>query len=314
MCRSSLLLCHPSVPLFSHAHRCSDTCCSSGPLPLGLLFLKPLLHPSSPHTAVNAKSYKWSRRLWAHNLFVVLRDDVVRGGLFHLSQATHGLRSDLKRGYGTDVLHQAYRNGAQNVQPSAIMYALLSDSMFAVTSPVRVRLTCARIVRYHGCIRMQEAGAPFEAIFFPNLSLKPQCLCILCTSVGRRALKDDPAVLIFLEYMPSGSIKAAGGLALKALLLRIAEVLQKFGAYGIRLVKKYTRQILEGLDFLHSEKIIHRDVKGANILIDASGNAKLADFGACMQLEALHSTCTNGMKSIQGSVFWMAPEVLLKVL
>lgn len=69
------------------------------------------------------------------------------------------------------------------------------------------------------------------------------------------------------------------------------------------------RQILEGLDFLHTEKIIHRDVKGANILIDASGNAKLADFGACMQLEALHSTCTNGMKSIQGSVFWMAPEV-----
>ena len=39
-------------------------------------------------------------------------------------------------------------------------------------------------------------------------------------------------------------------------------MLQKFGPYGLRLVKKYTRQILEGLDFLHSEKIVHRDVKG----------------------------------------------------
>ncbi|CAK9090326.1 Protochlorophyllide-dependent translocon component 52 [Durusdinium trenchii] len=102
------------------------------------------------------------------------------------------------------------------------------------------RLKHPRIVRYHGCIRMHS--------------------------------EEDPALLIFLEYMPSGSIKA---------------VLQKFGAYGIRLVKKYTRQILEGLDFLHNEKIVHRDVKGANILIDASGNAKLADFGACMQLEVI---------------------------
>ncbi|CAJ1334928.1 unnamed protein product [Effrenium voratum] len=125
------------------------------------------------------------------------------------------------------------------------------------------RLKHPRIVRYQGCIRMHS--------------------------------EEDPALLIFLEYMPSGSIKA---------------VLQKFGPYGLRLVKKYTRQILEGLDFLHSEKIVHRDVKGANILIDAHGDAKLADFGACMQIEALHSTCTNGMKSIQGSVFWMAPEVM----
>eukprot|EP00931_Biecheleriopsis_adriatica_P114871 TRINITY_DN90754_c0_g1_i1.p1 TRINITY_DN90754_c0_g1~~TRINITY_DN90754_c0_g1_i1.p1 ORF type:complete len:382 (+),score=69.80 TRINITY_DN90754_c0_g1_i1:56-1201(+) len=125
------------------------------------------------------------------------------------------------------------------------------------------RLKHKRIVRYHGCIRQDT--------------------------------EEDPALLIFLEFMPSGSIKG---------------VLQKFGPYGTRLVKKYTRQILEGLDFLHTEKIVHRDVKGANILIDAQGDAKLADFGACRELEALQSTCTGGMKSIQGSIFWMAPEVM----
>eukprot|EP00747_Dinoflagellata_sp_TGD_P001255 gnl/TRDRNA2_/TRDRNA2_101735_c0_seq1.p1 gnl/TRDRNA2_/TRDRNA2_101735_c0~~gnl/TRDRNA2_/TRDRNA2_101735_c0_seq1.p1 ORF type:complete len:354 (-),score=55.66 gnl/TRDRNA2_/TRDRNA2_101735_c0_seq1:103-1164(-) len=125
------------------------------------------------------------------------------------------------------------------------------------------RLKHPRIVRYHGCFRSDR--------------------------------DDDPALLIFLEFMPSGSIAA---------------VLKKFGAYGMGLVRKYTRQILEGLEFLHSEKIIHRDVKGANILIDGHGDAKLADFGACRELEALHSTITGGMKSIHGSVFWMAPEVM----
>lgn len=124
------------------------------------------------------------------------------------------------------------------------------------------RLKHPRIVRYHGCIR---------------------------------ELEDCPALLIFLEFMPSGSIKG---------------VLGKFGAYNIKLVRKYSRQILEGLAFLHSEKIVHRDVKGANILIDAEGDAKLADFGACMQLEALQATVTSGLKSIHGSVYWMAPEVV----
>lgn len=123
------------------------------------------------------------------------------------------------------------------------------------------RLKHPRIVRYHGCVREHE----------------------------------DPALLIFLEFMPSGSIKG---------------VLSKFGPYGVGLVRKYTRQILEGLEFLHSEKIVHRDVKGANILIDAEGDAKLADFGACKELEALQNTVTGGMKSIHGSVYWMAPEVM----
>lgn len=125
------------------------------------------------------------------------------------------------------------------------------------------RLRHPRIVRYHGSIRQDS--------------------------------EEDPALLIFLEFMPSGSIKA---------------VLTKFGPYGLGLVRKYTRQILEGLDFLHSKKIVHRDVKGANILIDAQGDAKLADFGACRELEALQCTVTGGMRSIHGSVFWMAPEVM----
>ncbi len=49
----------------------------------------------------------------------------------------------------------------------------------------------------------------------------------------------------------------------------------------------YTRQILLGLAYLHGNKIMHRDIKGANILVDNTGLVKLADFGASKQIENL---------------------------
>ncbi len=48
------------------------------------------------------------------------------------------------------------------------------------------------------------------------------------------------------------------------------------------------KQLLAGLDFLHSLGIVHSDLKGANILSDGNGNIKLADFGASKQFENLN--------------------------
>ena len=59
------------------------------------------------------------------------------------------------------------------------------------------------------------------------------------------------------------------------------------GAFQESVVVRFTRQILVGLAYLHKEGIIHRDIKGGNILVDNIGRVKLADFGASKMVEDL---------------------------
>ncbi|KAK3419877.1 hypothetical protein EUGRSUZ_G00630 [Eucalyptus grandis] len=69
-------------------------------------------------------------------------------------------------------------------------------------------------------------------------------------------------------------------------------------------VSEFTRQILNGLKYLHDQKVVHRDIKCANILVHASGSVKLADFGLAKATEM------NAARTSIGSAFWMAPEVV----
>lgn len=64
--------------------------------------------------------------------------------------------------------------------------------------------------------------------------------------------------------------------------------------------------MLCGLNFLHSNQIIHRDIKSDNILINSKGDVKLSDFGFSCQLE----TKAMRRKSVVGTVCWMAPELV----
>ncbi|XP_042409024.1 mitogen-activated protein kinase kinase kinase YODA-like isoform X1 [Zingiber officinale] len=100
----------------------------------------------------------------------------------------------------------------------------------------------------------------------------------------------DDKLYIYLEYVSGGSIH---------------KLLQDYGQFGEPAIRSYTQQILSGLAYLHAKNTVHRDIKGANILVDPNGRVKLADFGM-----AKHITGQSCPLSFKGSPYWMAPEVI----
>lgn len=107
---------------------------------------------------------------------------------------------------------------------------------------------------------------------------------------------DDDYLNIFLEYVPGGSVTA---------------LLRSYGAFEEPLVKNFVRQILQGLNYLHERDIVHRDIKGGNILVDNKGGIKISDFGISKKVDGNLLTGKRMYRpSFQGSVFWMAPEVV----
>ncbi|CAF1922197.1 unnamed protein product [Brassica oleracea var. botrytis] len=106
----------------------------------------------------------------------------------------------------------------------------------------------------------------------------------------------DDRFFIYLEYVHPGSIN---------------KYIQDHcgGTMSESVVRNFTRHILSGLAYLHSKKTVHRDIKGANLLVDASGVVKLADFGM-----AKHLTGQRADLSLKGSPYWMAPELMQAVM
>ncbi|KAH7340421.1 kinase-like protein [Rhizoctonia solani] len=98
---------------------------------------------------------------------------------------------------------------------------------------------------------------------------------------------------VFLEYVPGGSV---------------GSVLRKIGKFEDEVVRSFSHQIVDGLAYLHKSGILHRDLKGDNILVDRSGICKISDFGISKRSEHVYNNHEG--TAMQGSVFWMAPEML----
>ncbi|XP_062504419.1 uncharacterized protein LOC134181206 [Corticium candelabrum] len=121
--------------------------------------------------------------------------------------------------------------------------------------------------------------------------------------VGYRGTSFDEGtrtVNIFMEYLSGGSITSA---------------INCFGPFEESVFQRYTRQMLDAIVYLHERGIVHRDIKGANVMICPSSVIKLIDFGCAKQfcVETKASLSQSGIfKSMMGTPYWMAPEVVLE--
>ncbi|TPX31870.1 hypothetical protein SmJEL517_g04885 [Synchytrium microbalum] len=100
---------------------------------------------------------------------------------------------------------------------------------------------------------------------------------------------------VFLEYVDGGTISS---------------IISRLGVLPIEMIQSFTCQVLLGLEYLHNLDIIHRDIKGANVLVDSKGVVKISDFGISKRTGYSEAYRRASRMSVQGSVFWMAPEVV----
>ncbi|KAG5175716.1 kinase-like domain-containing protein, partial [Tribonema minus] len=154
------------------------------------------------------------------------------------------------------------------------------------------RLIAVKVIEMHHHARSGASGSEHahhhhREVQMMRLLRHPNLVAFLgSTSRGNE-------LFILQEWVPGGSLLA---------------LLSSFGRLNTKVVRHYARQVLHGLAYLHANTIAHRDLKCANLLVDAGGNVKIADFGT----SAVVSQCRGNHGQLIGTPIYMAPELLFQ--
>ena len=128
-----------------------------------------------------------------------------------------------------------------------------------------------------------------------ELNINQSCQCPhIVQYYGAFFQEGETSITICMEFCEAGSMDAI-----------YKRVRQRHGRMGEKVLVKVASSVLQGLSYLHEQRIIHRDVKPSNILVTRNGQIKLCDFGVSGELvNSVAGTFT-------GTSYYMAPERIL---
>lgn len=158
-----------------------------------------------------------------------------------------------------------------------------------------VALPCGRIV----CVKVIELGSITDGIELEKLRgeialMKRLHHTNIVQYYGCLEDKAKKTINIFMELVSGGTLNT---------------FVKKFKTIPIPTIRNWTHQMVLGVKYLHDCGIVHRDIKGDNVLVSMDGVLKLADFGCSKSIDDVCSK-THGCQTMVGTPYWMAPEVI----